>query len=79
MKEELKHVLIPRMILQPVVANALFHGFAEKETNGIIQIKVCVREQDLLIHISDNGEGMTKEQIKMVMEGETKSQFAPWG
>ena len=69
MKEELKHVLIPRMILQPVVANALFHGFAEKETNGIIQIKVCVREQDLLIHISDNGEGMTKEQIKMVMEG----------
>ncbi len=69
MGEELKHVLIPRMILQPVVANALFHGFAEKEADGVILVKVCVHDQDLLIHISDNGEGMTKEQIKMVMEG----------
>ncbi|MGI6012147.1 MAG: cache domain-containing sensor histidine kinase [Ruminococcus sp.] len=69
MNEECRHVLIPRMILQPVVANALFHGFAEKEDDGTILVKAGVCENDLLIQISDNGEGMTAEQIKRVMEG----------
>ncbi|MGI6005911.1 MAG: sensor histidine kinase [Ruminococcus sp.] len=69
MNEECRHVLIPRMILQPVVGNALFHGFAEKEDNGTIRIRVYVSGPDLLIVTSDNGEGMTQEQVTMIMEG----------
>ncbi len=69
MPEEIKHVLVPRMILQPVAANALFHGFAEKEDNAIITITAYEQEEDLYIVINDNGEGMTEEQIQMVLAG----------
>ena len=57
------------MILQPVAANALFHGFAEKEDNAIITIMAYEQGEDLYIVITDNGEGMTEEQIQMVLAG----------
>lgn len=69
-EEELKNILIPRMILQPIVANAIFHGFAEKESNGMVTVTAFVKGQNLYIVIKDNGEGMTEEQIERILSGE---------
>lgn len=68
--EELKNILIPRMILQPIVANAIFHGFAEKESNGMVTVTAFEKGQDFYIVIKDNGEGMTEEQIQRILSGE---------
>lgn len=68
--DQLKNILIPRMILQPVVANAVFHGFAEKEAGGIVVVSAYEQGDNLHIVIADNGEGMSKEQIEKIMSGE---------
>ena len=68
--EGLKNILLPRMILQPIVANAIFHGFAEKESGGLVTVTVYEKDQDLYIMIKDNGEGMTQEQVKRILSGE---------
>lgn len=49
---------IPRLILQPIVENAINHGLNETVTGGIVTIEV-VLAGDLIITISDNGKGMS--------------------
>ncbi|MBM7569077.1 sensor histidine kinase [Paenibacillus sacheonensis] len=61
--EELLDVPIPRMLLQPIVENAIFHGIAPKEEKGTIAIQVQQLGEDLLIRIKDDGVGMDKELI----------------
>lgn len=68
--EQLKNILIPRMILQPVVANAVFHGFAEMEEGGMIVISAYEKEENLHIVIADNGEGMSADQVARIQSGE---------
>lgn len=69
MNTEMKHILIPRMILQPVVGNAVFHGLAGKEGDAVITILANSWGRDLIITITDNGEGMSQQQIDKIMSG----------
>ncbi len=56
--------LIPRLIIQPVVENAIFHGLEEKLEGGIVAIEIIVTEQNLIITISDNGVGIEADKLK---------------
>ena len=56
--------LIPRLILQPVVENAIFHGLRDKLEDGKIIIEIIVTDSNLMIIVSDNGEGIESEQLK---------------
>ncbi|KYG27691.1 sensor histidine kinase [Alkalihalobacillus trypoxylicola] len=49
--------LIPKLILQPFVENAFFHGFNQKQ-NGSITIMIWKENELLLCEIIDNGDGM---------------------
>ncbi len=52
------------LLLQPVVENAILHGLEGTENDGQIMIDFTPTENDLLlIRISDNGIGMTKEEV----------------
>lgn len=54
-----KELMVPPMILQPYVENAIWHGLSNKEGEKNIQIAVCSeKEGELLIRIIDNGIGM---------------------
>lgn len=55
---------IPRLIIQPVVENAIFHGLEEKLEGGKVMIEIIVTEENLMITISDNGKGMGSEELK---------------
>ena len=57
---------VPKMILQPLVENAIFHGLAEKEEEGVIAIRIRRRPPYLSIEISDNGVGMDQETLHAV-------------
>lgn len=50
-------VLVPPLILQPIVENAIQHGLKTKSHGGVVDITV-IEEKDLYIHITDNGVGM---------------------
>lgn len=56
--------LIPRLIIQPVVENAIYHGLEEKLEGGKVTIEVIVTDQNLILTISDNGQGMDEEKLK---------------
>jgi two-component system, sensor histidine kinase YesM len=65
--EELLDVPIPRMLLQPIVENAIFHGIAPKDEKGTIAIQVQQLGEDLLIRIKDDGVGIDKELISQLL------------
>lgn len=56
--------LVPRLIIQPVIENAIFHGLEEKLEGGIVSIEVIVTDLDLIITISDNGKGIEREKLE---------------
>jgi two-component system sensor histidine kinase YesM len=62
-----RNVKIPRFILQPLVENALYHGLGD---DGVIEVQVKREETDVVIRVSDNGVGLTEEQIKTLMNRE---------
>ncbi|MBP3544164.1 MAG: histidine kinase, partial [Lachnospiraceae bacterium] len=71
---------IPKLTLQPIVENAIFHGIEAKGANG--QITVVFEHEnessDISIHITDNGVGMSEELIQKVLSGsedEKKTDF----
>lgn len=58
-----KYQILP-LLLQPIVENAIIHGLKDMEETGEITITIKEEEQEfLLINISDNGTGMTEEEM----------------
>lgn len=53
-------ITIPAMILQPLVENAINHGFANKTDNCKLQIRFSTANNTLLVEIEDNGIGRAK-------------------
>ena len=56
--EEAYDFLIPKLIIQPVVENAIYHGLEEKLEGGRVTIEVIVTDKTLILTISDNGSGI---------------------
>lgn len=53
---------IPRLILQPIVENAINHGLGATVKGGIVGIEVALAD-DLIITVSDNGKGMSLREL----------------
>lgn len=54
---------IPKMSLQPIVENAIYHGIEEMAEDTNIYIKSLVDGTDCIIEITDAGKGMTEEEL----------------
>lgn len=59
---------VPRLLVQPIVENAVIHGIGAKDGIGMLMISVSREEKGICIEISDNGKGMTQEEIERLME-----------
>ena len=59
---------IPKLVLQPLVENAIYHGIKYKEGKGIVQIEGWIEQKELILRISDDGIGMTEEQLAKIFE-----------
>lgn len=53
----LTNIEIPSMLLQPFVENAIKHGIAQKATDGKIMITFIKQANDLVLTVTDNGNG----------------------
>lgn len=62
-------VLVPNLILQPLVENAIRHGIAPRRAPGRIWIMIHRDPDDLWIHIRDNGVGLTRGRGFVPPEG----------
>jgi len=65
--EQFQNCLVPKMVLQPLVENAIIHGVADRE-DGYIKLSAKEENGDLLIFVSDNGCGMPKELLEQLQE-----------
>ncbi|MEY8355536.1 sensor histidine kinase [Lachnospiraceae bacterium 54-53] len=70
-EEEVKDCRILKLLLQPLVENAVHHGIKPREGKGVISIKVFSDEDEIIFLVSDNGVGMSEEKIEEIMEGRT--------
>ncbi len=50
-------LVLPKLVLQPLVENALYHGIKEKEGQGHIRVSVQKKDTGLVIRIEDDGVG----------------------
>lgn len=57
---------IPRLIIQPLVENAIYHGIKIRELGGAVTITTMADENGLLITVEDDGVGMTEEKIEQL-------------
>ena len=60
---EIIQAKIPKLTLQPIVENAVFHGIEPKMGKGLVTLKIQVTPKRLLITVADNGVGMEEEQV----------------
>lgn len=72
--EQAKEALLPRLVLQPLVENALYHGILPLEDRlGVIQVQ-CTKVGDrLCVSVSDNGSGIPDETLRRIKEGRVLS------
>ncbi|CAM4012110.1 sensor histidine kinase [Cohnella lubricantis] len=58
-----------KMILQPIVENAVFHGLEKQNKNGLVQIKVYKPEPEMIQYIiKDNGYGIDQADLGILMQ-----------
>lgn len=67
--DDLLDCMVPKLVLQPLVENALYHGTKNKRGVGTILITGESLGDDMLLKVKDNGAGMDEEQIHTLQAG----------
>jgi two-component system sensor histidine kinase YesM len=67
--EELLQYKIPKLILQPLVENSIFHGIAPKGSNGTITIEFIQEDTCIRVRIIDDGVGIDEKEIPQILKG----------
>lgn len=67
--EELLDYVVPKLVLQPLVENALYHGTKNKRGAGTILITGESQGEDILLQVKDDGAGMDEEQVRALQAG----------
>ena len=55
--------IIPKMILQPLVENAIYHGLEPQKGNGTVTIRARLHNEELVVVVQDDGIGMAPEEV----------------
>lgn len=74
-EEGLSSIRVPRLILQPLVENSIYHGIRPKGEHGVIRVTVKRREDFLFLSIYDNGIGMSAHQRELLFSGKDSRSF----
>ncbi|WP_163539904.1 sensor histidine kinase [Gracilibacillus sp. YIM 98692] len=61
-----KDALIPKLLIQPIVENAVNHGLKDKKSGGRITLEAFVKEGSLVVNVRDNGKGMGQQTLEQV-------------
>ena len=62
-----------KLMLQPLVENAIYHGMEFMDGDGLITVKAWRKEDELYLSVADNGLGMTEDKVEMILTGKSTS------
>jgi len=78
--QDISKVLFPKMVLQPLVENAIYHGIQRKRMSdnekGIIKIISCIAENSLTVKVQDNGAGIDAEALSELVKSLNNSEIS---
>lgn len=60
---QVENCYIPKLLLQPVIENAIYHGLELKMGEGNIKIHITAADSSLKINVADDGLGMSQEKV----------------
>ena len=61
-----------KLIIQPLIENAIYYGMEYMDGDGEITIRAYTRRSDLFIEVEDNGLGMPEEQVERLLTDDTR-------
>ena len=64
--EDPSQFYVPRLTLQPLVENAIYHGLESRDKCGTVTISFEQTEENLILHVIDDGLGMDTETLKQL-------------
>ena len=64
----IRRIEVVKLIIQPLVENAIYHGIKYKEGKGLVRIEGGFGENRIVLRVIDNGVGMTREQLSHVFD-----------
>ena len=67
-KDDVMKYRLPKLTLQPIVENAIFHGIEGKMGKGNVSIKIETTPKRLIVTVSDDGLGMKEERLRELNE-----------
>ena len=67
--EDMQDCRVPKLILQPLIENALYHGIKNRRGRGTITITGERADDDILLRVRDNGAGMDAECLARLQSG----------
>lgn len=70
-QEGCREYLCNKITLQPIIENAIYHGL-DMSDEGKILIEVTERDDNIVLAVTDNGVGMSKEQCKEILHRDAK-------
>lgn len=78
MDEECAETMVPKLTLQPLVENAIYHGIKPMGRKGRLILSVHRVEDNVEIRVIDDGQGMSQEQFETIIS-QAKSSEASFG
>lgn len=77
--KEMDVIQVPKLSIQPLAENALYHGIKNRRGKGKITITGREEENAIVLTVSDNGQGMTPERLHEVQEAIRTGERAGFG
>jgi two-component system, sensor histidine kinase YesM len=66
--EEILKYKIPKITLQPLIENAIYHGIKPSKEKCLIEIESELKENNIVLKVKDDGIGMTEKEYKILNE-----------
>ena len=79
MADELRDLLVIKLVLLPIIENSVYHGLVQTGREGLIIIEAYVEDDMLMISVMDNGCGMDENKAEKLLSGNQDSEIRSTG
>ena len=63
---DIEHVLVPKIILQPLLENAIYHGLKPVDREWKISVHVYKADGSIMLSVYDNGAGIPEKRLEIL-------------